>query len=198
MNKNKKNRSQNMLVAIGLLNVLLGIFLLINSFTPFSIHLYFFRPTVLFILGGFFLYRLLTSNRRPLFVFLSIVFLLAALLFLLADSGLTQFSTNQLWPFFVVFTGLALFPSGYLKYKRLHPVFSVPAIMLFFMGLLFLLFSFDIIEMSLLMFAMKWWPLLFIFVGLGLILLFFYNQNMSTVSKKSETSLETFNDEDDI
>ncbi|MGL4985852.1 MAG: hypothetical protein ACRC5H_01785 [Treponemataceae bacterium] len=198
MNKNKKMRSQNMLVAIGLINILLGIFLLINSFTQFSVHLYFLRPSLLFILGGFFLYRLLTSEKRPLYIFASIVFLLAAILFLLVDSGITQFSTHQLWPFFVLFTGIALFPSGYVKYKFIHPVFIVPALMLFFLGSLFLLFSFNVIKIPLSHFVLKWWPVLLIFGGLGLIFLYFYNQKYAHIIQKSDSMRESFTYEDEL
>ena len=49
--------------------------------------------------------------------------------------------------------------------------------MLVFLGVFFLQFSLHIIKVPIRYFAAMWWPLLFIFVGIGLLITFFYIQH---------------------
>jgi predicted MFS family arabinose efflux permease len=60
----------------------------------------------------------------------------------------------------MLFFAIAFAVAGYLHYKRLHPLYVVPAFVFAGVGFLFLLFSTDIIHLSLITVALWWFPLL--------------------------------------
>ncbi len=134
------------------------------------------RTFFLFIIGGFLFYRAMTRKKVSSIFFISLVILLNGFLLILIDLGLLAYRLVQVWPIMVMISGLALIPTSMYKEARLTSRFLVPSIMIFSMGVFFLLFSFDIITVSFVVFASQWWPLFFILGGLSLIGLFFYGK----------------------
>ncbi len=99
---------------------------------------------------------------------------------------------TELWPIMVILSGLVLIPLGFIRYGFLPISFIVSAFVLFLLGFLFLLFSLNVIEMSITEFVSKWWPAVFIFFGLALIILFFYSKKHE--QEKWVKSSEDFGD----
>ncbi|MDR2793011.1 MAG: hypothetical protein LBB61_05015 [Treponema sp.] len=126
----------------------------------------------LFMLSGvgiaFFAIKL---NKRALYLFFaSFSILLGSFLFLSALM-LFPFSFKQAWPLAAVFSGIALIPAGWRKYRRLHIKFIAPSFAFITLGAFLLIFSFRIVPFKFTQFILHWWPLIVLVTGILLILL---------------------------
>ena len=186
------NDKRNIILAVGIFSILIGILLLGLFSSELSFRNFFLRPTLLLLLGAVTIYISLVSTRYPLFTFSGMFFCCAGVLFLLIDAKLVKSSVEQLWPILVIMSGIFLFPSCYLRSKKITSSYVVPAVCLVCLGLLFLLFSMDIIKTPLRTFAARWWPFVLIIFGIGLVILFFLSQY-----QKSPFSLTEEDDEDE-
>ncbi len=186
------NYKRNIILAVGIFSILTGILLLGLLSSELSFRNFFLRPTLLFILGAITIYISLVSTRYPLFTFSGMFFCCAGILFLFIDAKLIKSNIEQLWPVLVIMSGVFLFPSCYLRSKKITPSYVVPAMCLVCLGLLFLLFSMDIIKIPFSTFAARWWPFVLIIFGIGLVILFFLNQY-----QKNPFSLDEEDDDED-
>ena len=66
--------------------------------------------------------------------------------------------------------------------------------MLVGMGFVFLLFSLDIVKVSLREAAAAWWPVLFVLFGIGMIVLFFYSQHTNNVPAQQNDDFDEYED----
>ena len=167
--------SWNLMLAVGLVLVTFGLLLLASNLTagtlPFSL-----RPIFILIMGGVILFVSFSLIHNSFFVFLGLFLFFTGILFTLIDFKVIVFTLRELWPIVVINVGLALFPAGLYKLKRMRTIYLFPAITLVVLGSFFSLFSLDIIRMSFRMFIVKWWPLLIILVGVSLVVIFFIQQ----------------------
>ncbi len=161
---------------LGLFFVFAGFDLLVIFLSPNNNFLYLLVPNVFLLIGLFVLYLSLTGKRRTFFIFVGLLFCSSWLLLLLTSSRIIPYTLMEMWPVMVVLSGIMLIPLGFIRYGFLPISFFVSACMLFGLGIIFLLFSLDIIKMSITAFASQWWPLIFILFGISLIGLFFYTQ----------------------
>lgn len=171
----KYNKNNTLLIA-GLGFILCGILLLVHISVNVLSFIYVFRFLVLFLIGSAVLYVALTGKKRAFLIFIGLFLCCTSLLLLLVDSRLIPYTLHEIWPAAVVLSGILLFPAGYIRFRKLRAFYIVPGIMLTGLGLLFLCFSLDIIKQSFAEFASRWWPVIFIMFGLGLIILFAYSQ----------------------
>jgi hypothetical protein len=126
--------------------------------------------------SSFMLTSVLRKNGQKKVVFLTLlVFLYSALLLLVYASTLTL---RSMWPLFVVATGIAVLPAGYLRYKRLRPVFFVPGTAFLILGALFSIFSFGFSALSFRTFVIIWWPGFIVAGGLFLFMIYFVNKSI--------------------
>jgi len=126
--------------------------------------------------SAFMLYAVLRKNGQKKVVFLSLlVFLYSALMLLVYASPLTL---RSMWPMFVVVTGIAVLPAGFLRYKRLRPVFFVPGSAFLILGALFSVFSFGFSSLSFRTFVTIWWPGFIMAGGLFLFVIYFVNKSI--------------------
>lgn len=166
---------QNIMLAMGLLLLLAGVFMLVKLSSS-ATNVFAVRPVILMSLGVVVLFLSLAFTQNSLFVFVGLLFLLCGGVTLLTDTGITPHNMKQLWPLFVVSCGVALFPAGVYKLKRIRTVYLFPAIMLVLFGCVFLLFSMHVVGMSFTKFIIRWWPLILVAFGIGLVVLFFIQQ----------------------
>ncbi len=193
--KDKKNKSDvtekepvpcgkapvNMLLAAGLVFIILGLVLLGIFVSKMHIRQFILRPIVVLLLGSVVLYWGITRRKKAWTVFAGLSCIMCGALVMLHDSGVLAYSLYELWPSIVIICGVSLFPAGYYHCKRFHPVYAVPAAVLCFMGLFFLLFSLDIINESFSAVVAAWWPLLFVFGGIVLIVKYYDSRQKKAV-----------------
>lgn len=170
----------NILLAAGLVFIVLGILLLIYFFTDTNPGLEFWLPAAFFCMGTVLLYRGFTRHVKSGVVFTGFFLSIGAILILLSNSSILPFSLVQLWPLFSVVFAVSLICSGLYKYRGLRPRYFVPAIMMLFLGGVLSLFSFDIIKLSFSAFAGKFWPVILILAGVGLLVLFVYQKKLQS------------------
>jgi hypothetical protein len=162
------------LLGAGLASVTAGILLFIAAFARFELG---FSATFFAAINVFcalVLYRALTRHMKSWAVFLGIYGFLASLLFLLIFGNIILFSIKEFWPLLVLFCGVCLIASGFYGKNRLAISYMVPALLLIALGFFFLLFSTDIIQVTLSSFVAKWLPVGLVLTGIVLLLLFFF------------------------
>jgi len=143
--------------SIGFLAVVITLMTLLNR------HLFYMvLPLVSIACGLFLAWSGHYFEDRFRFHFSASFLLLSGFLLLLLDLGLFSIPLPSVWPFLMLFVGLSFMISGMIRYRRAHPMFIVPAFFFFALGFLFLLFSTDIIHVSLVSLALWWLPLLLV------------------------------------
>ena len=162
------------LLAAGIASVTAGCLLFAIAFDKFSAGHATLAPMAVLVACAAVLYRAFTRRLKSLTMFLGLYGFLASLLFLLAGTGIFSFSLNEFWPLLVLLCGLCLIASGFYGKKRLTISYMVPALFLIILGVFFLLFSTDIIQMTLSSFMAKWLPMGLILTGIVLVILFFF------------------------
>lgn len=172
-------KNQKLLLIYGLFTVFIGFVLFaLVSVDGNDIKLYAIRPVLVILFSILFLYRGITNKERYNSLFFGLFLSVDSVIILLSDFSVIPYNIYQLWPVAVIACGLSLFISCFAHHKKLRASFCVPSIMLVIMGVIFLLFSLDIINMSFRVFAARWWPVLVIFSGIALVVLFIHNQKV--------------------
>ena len=186
-------KKYNSLLAGGLLFIFIGFVLLAAKFANRGASLFLTYPAILMFVGGTILYIGVTKFKRAIPLFLGIMLLLSGFLILLVNVNIFELGLYQLWPLFVIFSGIALSISGFFRYKRLVGAIFVPTLLLFAMGGFFLLFSLNIIKVPFRDFALMWWPMLFVLTGIALVILFLYTQgNQKSIMESGEEDFDEF------
>ncbi len=165
-----------LILILGLFFVVCGCSLIVAFFSPLDTYSFLFFPSAIILVGFAILYRSLLGKRHTYFVFIGLLLVSSWLFFLLFSSGILPYTVVEAWPILIILSALMLIPLGFIRYGFLPISFIVSACVLFVLGALFLLFSLDIIKMSITTFASRWWPMLFVFFGISLIWLFFYTK----------------------
>jgi hypothetical protein len=162
------------LLGAGLASVTAGILLFIIAFSRFEFGFSVVFSAAVSVFCVLFIYRALTRRMKSWAVFLGIYGFLASLLFVLAFGKIVLFSIREFWPLLVFFCGISLIASGFYGKKRLTVSYMAPAVLLMALGFFFLLFSTDIIQVTLSSFVAKWLPVGLVSTGIVLLLLFFF------------------------
>lgn len=169
------------LLAIGFLFVLIGINFMIFSPTKkvegFISILFF----ILIVLSAGIIYlSILTKKSLLLYLGLNLfVYSICVSIIKCHDFDVTIL---KVWPIMMISFGLTLIPCEYLKLKKIKTIYIVPAIVLSVIGIVFMLFSFQVIQIPLAKFFSIFWPVLMIVAGLILIVYYFYNSRTSEQS----------------
>jgi len=187
-----KYNKNNMLLIAGLAFIFGGILLLVHFSKAVLVGASVIRFLLPVSAGSVLLYFSLTGTKRFFFTFSGLFLCGTALLLLITDTHLIRYNMMQIWPVTVIMSGVLLFPSGYIRFRRLPAAYTGPGIMLTVLGLIFLCFSLNIISLSFTEFASRYWPIVFILFGFGLIALFAYTQTQ----KKAAVFEDSDEDED--
>ncbi|MCR5724395.1 MAG: DUF5668 domain-containing protein [Treponema sp.] len=161
----------NLLLAFGVICIIVGLFLLLRVSFNYQLEFSFLSFAVTFT-GAVLFYLSMTITRRALFFFLGLYLCLASFFTWFVTSGLIPLSMTELWPVEVVLSGICLAGTGIFKNHTLRTRYLFPSVTLIVFGLVFLLFSLDIIRVSFFSVFSRWWPLLLILLGLALVVLF--------------------------
>ena len=121
------------------------------------------------------LYLIILKNLRKKFLFVSLLILLCAIILQLII--LVPLPVRKVWPLFVLASGLSVLPAGYLRYKRLHPVYFVPGTAFLILGTLFSIFSFGQNSVSFRSFLAVWWPAFIMAAGIFLYMIYIVNKS---------------------
>ena len=174
--QNKYTLKANIYLAIGFVFVVSGVFLLVASFVEpdkvFTI-----RAFVALCAGAVLLFFAFAFTESGAFMFTGLVSVIFGVLSLLIDSSLISLTLKELWPILVIGCGVALIPSGLYTQRRIRSIYLFPAIMIICLGVIFLLFSLNVIKESFAGFMAKWWPVAFILGGIAIIAVFLVQQS---------------------
>lgn len=162
-----------LVIGIGIL--LCGVFLLAFKFSSGE-DSFGWKSIFLTASGAFLLYISITLIKKAIWVFLGIAFFLFGVQLLLLDAKILPFTFIETWPLTIIICGLAMIPSGLYNLKRIRTIYLFPAILMILMGTFFLLFSMHIFKTSFRQFIYMWWPIILIFGGIWLIILFVVQQ----------------------
>jgi hypothetical protein len=154
---------------IGLLLMFFGSAFLLGSLTGRS-HVSVLVSFIFVMLGSLFAFLAIKLNKRSVYLFFATFFLLVGLFLFLFSLRILPVSFSQAWPLISVFSGLALFPSGWRRFGGIHPAYVVPSIVFVALGSALLVFSLDLVSFSFRQFMLNWWPLLVVLAGLILVL----------------------------
>lgn len=102
---------------------------------------------------------------------------------------------SQWWPVYGISAGILLFSSGIFKYHKLKFGYGIPAITLFFMGLWYSLFSFNVIKVSFVSLAGTLGLLFLLFIAVSLVVFFLLQQKHKELILDDEDT-GVFSDED--
>lgn len=138
-------------------------------------------PLLLLILGVLLFWRAFLPDGRDSNAFSGTLLALTGGFWLLWESALPGVSAASVWPVFMTIVGIALIVYGIRKGEEYQFTLVTPGIAIVLLSVVFLLFSFDIIAVSLASVAARWWPV--IVVGVGLMVLF----HAPAVSKSDDT-----------
>lgn len=119
-----------------------------------------------------------TLRRRSFFLAIGLMFILDGIVFAVVNiTGKAGFKES--WPLLMMSAGVAFFAADYLVYKRIRASFLFPSVMMFALGVIFLLFSTNVFHVQFRKFISVFWPIvLFVF---GVILVSIYG--MQKVNK---------------
>lgn len=189
------NSTLNILLALGVVLILSGLFCAFQLFT---------RPdeqlpliSVLISVAGAILLYISLVIRANAFTFFAglYVFLMGAVSFFITLEAFQNVSFRHLWPFLMLICAACLFLTCLYKYRAVRSVYCLPALVIGALGGVFLLFSFGILRFSFVEFFSKWWPLISILAGGSLVFLFFYQQTPNNIFPFESEDSADFTDE---
>ena len=186
------DKTLKIMLALGIFCLLAGVFLLICFVTDTFDGVELITPLTILISGAVFLYVSLAIKKNFWFTFLGISLLLNSFLILISETGILPWSLAQIWPVIVIISGISFIAASIIFNRKLPISVWVPSFVLMFLGVLFLLFSTDIITIPFRQIAAKWWPAIMILIGVGLIVLYWY---LKSFNGKVQTVL--FDDSDE-
>jgi hypothetical protein len=153
----------------GLLFMILGNLFLLGTFSG-AVQMSVFIALLFILIGVFCAILALKLNKRSLYLFFAAFFILLGFFLVFLTLRIIPVTFSQGWPFFSVFTGLALFPAGWHRYGKIKAGYTVSSLAFIVLGCLLLIFSFDVVQFTFKKFILQWWPLILILAGVILVL----------------------------
>lgn len=169
--KKLSSKMLNVLLAVAMLAIFMGIFLILGfsgDFAPFALTA---LPVAIFFFGLVFLYVFMAFSKTSFKLFMGLLFTMTGLLGLLMADNIVCIPFKQTWPSFVVITGLALLAVGCSTGRKHSMNYVGPAVLLIVTGLLLFLFSFKVIKMPLRQFMIFAGPVLLVVGGIVLVVM---------------------------
>ena len=177
-------------LACGILFILMGIVLLLISYAKPEEISFSVSSIMLLSLGAIFLFLCLAVNHRAFFLYLGLNLSFWGILSFVLTFELFNLTFYKIWPLGMIYCGITLIPCGYFRFRKCHTAYIFPAIVLTLLGILFALFSFDVITESFSEIVSLWWPIGLIVLGSVLIAVF-------NIQKRHQASFPFIKEEDD-
>ena len=124
-----------------------------------------------FLIGVIFAILAIKMNRRSIYLFFATFFLLIGFFLFFTALRIITIPFSRLWPLISVFAGLALIPAGFHHRRAFRASYMVSAFSFIILGIVLMVFSFNLVPFSFTRFVLDWWPLLVVLGGLVLVLL---------------------------
>ncbi|MCL2480242.1 MAG: hypothetical protein FWF38_00875 [Spirochaetaceae bacterium] len=166
-----KKLSREKLLSVGIIFIFLGLVSLLvttGKFTGKEL----IWPILPLSLGLFLLYLGFFKSGKDIYILIGMFLSLSGFYFLLRLTILDKYEIERVWPFFMLFTGVSLLLYGLKKKKDNRLKIFVPAFAIIILSLFFLPFSLKLFTTKFLTFAVIWWPVIFIAMGIILIIIF--------------------------
>lgn len=184
----------NALLAAGVILILAGLFLIsyfsagLGAEIPAG-------PIAVMIIGAVIFYLAMTVLHWAVLFFLGLLLFCAGLCATFVFSNVLPFGPEHLWPIIVILSGICLVLTCVFKHHKVRGVYVVPAVLIEVLGIVFLLFSMEIISMSFTTFVVKWIPLILILFGAVLVGIFLWQRNFDSFFPYDKDELSDFTDE---
>ena len=186
----------NVLLAVGVILILAGLFLISRFSTGFASEVLV-VPFAIMIFGAVIFYVAMTLVHWAILFFLGLLAFCVGLCSSFVLSGILPFGTEHLWPIAVILSGICLILTCVFKHRKLRGVYLFPAALIEVLGVVFLLFSLNVIKISFSTFVSKWGPLVLIFAGAALVGVFFWQRNFNDFFPYDKDELSDLTDEDE-
>lgn len=134
------------------------------------------RPLIFFAVGELLLYCAFCYKKSALLIGLGFMFIFDGIFFSLLDLRMFPMGLKELWPVFVISTGLCFIPADLFINQRIRTIYLFPAVMLILLGIIFLLFSTHVFSLSFSAFISIFWPLVLVLAGIALIVIYVIQQ----------------------
>lgn len=134
-----------------------------------------------------------TKKIHHVFIGLELVFWGIVLCFFMKQ--LLPFRFVQWWPVIGVSAGIFLFIAGGICYKSIKFRYFIPGLVLFLLGIWFMLFSFGIIKVPFHIVALVGGPLFFIMAGISIIIFFMLQRKYTNLIVQDDESSEFFSED---
>ncbi|MBN1797159.1 MAG: hypothetical protein JW822_01190 [Spirochaetales bacterium] len=183
--KKYNQRFPQKLLVIGILLFIVGGVLLLQSLGIISFGDSWPLP---FLVGGLvLLYLVYFKGLSAQYILPGMILTLGGLFFFLQNTPLIPVplkSLAKIWPAFMVITGFSLIPYAFKKRARTRTGIIISAIAMILLSILFFPFSLELTEIKFKDFVLRWWPIIIVIIGLGLILYnFFYYRSTDKKQK---------------
>lgn len=185
----------NILLAVGVILILSGLLLVSRLYGGFGTDI----PSgsiAVMVLGAVIFYTAMTLLHWAVLFFLGMLAFFFGLFMTFIFSGVLPFGPEQLWPIAVLLCGVCLLLTCVFKHRKIRGVYLFPSVLIEILGLVFLLFSMNVIKISFSAFMAKWSPLVLILAGAALVGVFFWQRNFNDFFPYDKDELSDLTDEE--
>lgn len=174
-------KSLNLILAFGMFFLLAGFLFFVGFYGKKFNIAGFVCPLLLSICGFTFLYCYLVFYHRSFFLFQGLTLASWGIFGLLLGRGIIPFTMKEWWPLFLFFSGLAAVFTGRARTKKIKIKYDFPGFFLIILGAIFLFFSFGVTDASFVKIVILIGPLIFIFAGIVLVIVFLYRKEINSI-----------------
>ena len=187
----------NMLLAAGVILIIAGL-LLISRFYGDFVADFPVGSISIMIFGAAIFYIAMTLVHWAFFFYLGLLVFFLGLCMTFIFTNVLPFGPEHLWPITVLLSGICLILTCIFKHRKVRGVYLFPSVLIELLGLVFLLFSMNVIKISFSAFMAKWGPLVLILAGAGLVVVFFWQRNFNDFFPYDKDELSDFTDEENF
>lgn len=162
----------NIILAVGLLFLSVGFLTFVYALETNHENFFKFWPLFVIFTGLFVTYFSITVFHRSYLLFGGIAFSFSGCFMEFLSQDITSLTYVQLWPVFLLIAGISLLLACIYKFRRPRPNYIVPSVIMILLGIVFLLFSLDVIKVSFVTFMVIVGPCLLFGAGVTAVILF--------------------------
>ncbi|RPJ09343.1 MAG: hypothetical protein EHM28_01805 [Spirochaetaceae bacterium] len=123
--------------------------------------------------GLLMLYLVFIKGKSAQLILPGMILLLLGVFFLLYNTVIPVKSFERIWPVFMDIAGLSLIPYALKRKKKARTGILISSVTLILMSLLFFPFSLKLTDLGFAEFAVRWWPIIIIIIGIIVTLIYF-------------------------
>lgn len=116
-------------------------------------------------------------RKESLLITMGFIFILNGIFFFLLNIGAFGLVLKNHWPIAVIITGAAFLISDFFIYGKIRASFLFPSLLFVFLGIIFLLFSSNILHITFRRFISVSWPIILCISGVFLVILYGFQKN---------------------